>query len=83
MIDRDHNGGELLFHNHNEMPGETVHFLARVVQSLTQCENTLVPYFISAFNENNNNSNDDKCYRIHVHLIFNIQQEGREEEREK
>lgn len=43
----------------------------------------LVPYFISVFNENNNNSNDDKCYRIHVHLIFNIQQEGREEEREK
>ena len=44
-----------------EMPRETVHFMGPVspVQrwSLTQRENTAVPYFTSAFNRNNNSNN--------------------------
>lgn len=73
----------MLFHNRRQRNARWngPFDLARVVQPLTQCENTLVFYFISAFNENNN-SNDDKCYRTRsLLLIFNIQQEGRETER--
>ena len=45
-----------------EMPRETVHFTGTglscvAARSLTQRENTTVPYFISAFNGNNNSNN--------------------------